>query len=97
MISYEKELNEFLERLIKILLQENYPGMEDIVGKYCMSGDSSSDSEDESHKTPQTLKKIDLSTLNIKLLENVAYDFSQNYKVKTDMIAKEIKQSIQIQ
>lgn len=58
-IHIEKELNEFLERLIKVVLKENYPGMEEIVGKYCLSGDSSSESEGDG-KMPHTQKKIDL-------------------------------------
>ncbi|CDW80276.1 vacuolar protein sorting-associated protein 52 homolog [Stylonychia lemnae] len=99
-IAIEKELNQFMEKLIKIILKENYPGLEDIVSQYCLSGDTSSDgSEDESqhHQMPKTIKKIDFSTLNLKLIENVAQDFAQNYRAKTDLIAKEIKQSIQIQ
>jgi hypothetical protein len=45
-----------------------------------LSGDTSSESgsEDESHHKSgaKTIKKIDFSTLNPKLIENVAQDFS---------------------
>jgi len=93
-IQIEKELNELLEKLIKVILRENYPGMEEIVGKYCMSGDSSSESEGDD-KMPHHLKKVDLSELNVRLLETVTQDFAQNYRPKTDMIAKELKQTVQ--
>jgi len=94
-IAIEKDLNQYTERLIKIILKENYPGLEDIVGQYCLSGDSSNESgsEDESHhhSGAKVIKKIDFSTLNPRLIENVAQDFNQNYRAKTDLIAKEIK------
>ena len=56
-------------------MKENYPGLEDIIGKYCLSSDSSSESDsadDTNTQGPKTTKKIDYSTLNTKLLENVA-------------------------
>jgi hypothetical protein len=34
--------------------------MEDIVGKYCMTADSSSESESD-EKVPSTMKKVDLT------------------------------------
>lgn len=89
-------LNKNLEALIKIILKENFPGLEDIARQYCPNTDSSSESdsmEDAAHLTKQP-RKIDYSNLNPRLLENVAHEFNQNYKAKTEYIAREIKQSI---
>ena len=35
-VSIEKSLNDNLLTFIKIIMKENYPGLEEIVGKYCI-------------------------------------------------------------
>ena len=58
-VAIEKLLNDALLSFIKISMKENYPGLEEIVGKYCVSTDDSG--SDDDHAVPQNLKKIDLT------------------------------------
>ena len=97
MIEIEKDLNEQTEKLVKLFLKENFPGFEEIVSKYVTNSGDSSSEEDEgtSHASlPKIIKSTELNNLNIKHLENVAQDFTMNYRTKTEMISKEIKQSL---
>lgn len=52
-IAIEQDLNQYLQRFIKIVMKENYPGLDEVVGKYCISGDnSSSEANEDENNTP---------------------------------------------
>ena len=70
-IAIEKDLNYSTEKFIKVLLRENFPGLEEIVSKYCnISGDSSGSEDDQSSQL-SAVKKVNLGSLNTRILESV--------------------------
>jgi len=55
--------------------------------------DGSNDSDEDQHSNQ--IKFKELSQISPQLLENVAQDFTINYRARTEIIIKEIRQSIQ--